>query len=124
MAKKKPWWKRAWPYIAAILGGFLTAVALVVSKSQLAGRRVKAVQDKDNKHLDEKLAAANAVKNAKLDAVEARADLAVEKASNAHEERLRVEERKVDDRADELARDPAGLPAGLVDSLSRAERKR
>ncbi len=119
---QKPWWKRVWPALVALVVGVLGTLAVVLGKARFAGKAMEDAQAKDNKALENRLSDADKVAQARLDAVAAEKRAAKEKADHEHEARVRAIEAEAASRRDHLLRNPDAVPGSLVSTLDRADR--
>lgn len=117
----KPWYKRAWLAVAAVLAAVFTFALTLVMKQHVAKKKLSDAQKEDQKVLDERLADKVEVKDAKLEAIDAKKEAAEEKASSEHEARKDAITEKANSDAAAVPAD--GVPAALLDSLNSADKK-
>ena len=111
-----PWWKKALALGAIILATVLFTLATVLGKDVMSRLQLKNVQGKDEATRKREIDLINAAAGAKVEAVNAKADLAAEKAAAEHKakvEKIEEEARR------ESPVDPDQLAADLRNSILR-----
>jgi hypothetical protein len=122
--EKQPWYKRWWVSLAALVLGVLGGIAAVVGKTLLTKKKMADAQKEDNKVLDIRMADKSEVGKAKLEAVNAEADLAKAKAEAEYKENTHALANKAKADAAKNAGSPDAASAALGSALDRATRRR
>jgi cell division protein FtsB len=118
-----PWYKRWWVSLAALVIGILGGIAAVIGKTLLKRKAVDDQQKADNKVLDERLADKQAVGDAKLEAVEAKAEALKGKIEAEHKEHTDELAEKAKADAAKNGTNPADAASALGSALERAAHK-
>lgn len=111
-----PWWKKALALGAIILATVLFTLATVLGKDVMSKLQLKNAQDKDAATRKREIDLINNAAGAKVEAVNAKADLAAEKAAAEH--KAKVDQIKEEARR-ESPTDPDALAADLLRNVRR-----